>query len=70
MTLTPLRARSEGLWTFAGLAVGAHWRQAYLIGVIPALLVAWVIASVKEPESWKRAGAKACAPSFFGDRAA
>jgi len=47
-----------GTWgaNLAALAVGAHWRQAYLIGVIPALLVAWVIASVKEPESWKRAG--------------
>ena len=50
-----------GTWcaTFAGLAVGAHWRHAYLIGVVPALLVAWVISSVKEPESWERAGAKA-----------
>jgi MFS family permease len=50
-----------GTWiaTFAGLAVGAGWRYAYLIGILPALLVAWVIASVKEPESWKRAGEKA-----------
>jgi MFS family permease len=50
-----------GTWiaTFAGLAVGANWRYAYLIGILPALLVAWVIASVKEPDSWKRAGEKA-----------
>ena len=50
-----------GTWlaTFAGLAVGAHWRSAYLIGIVPALLVAWVMASVREPESWKRAGVKA-----------
>ena len=50
-----------GTWmaTFAGLAVGANWRHAYLIGIVPALLVAWVMASVKEPESWKRAGARA-----------
>src|SRR5258707_215946 len=49
-----------GTWTatFAGLAVGANWRYAYLVGVVPALLVAWVIASVKEPESWKRADEK------------
>jgi MFS family permease len=50
-----------GTWTatLASLAVGMHWRYAYLIGIIPALLVAWVMASVKEPESWKRAGEKA-----------
>ena len=50
-----------GTWTatLAGLAFGANWRYAYLVGVLPALLVAWVMASVKEPESWKRAGARA-----------
>lgn len=50
-----------GTWTatLASLAVGIHWRHVYLIGIIPALLVAWVMASVKEPESWKRAGEKA-----------
>jgi len=50
-----------GTWTatLASLVVGAHWRNVYLIGVVPALLVAWVMASVKEPESWKRAGEKA-----------
>src|SRR3989449_5049237 len=52
-----------GTWTatLAGLIVGSNWRYAYLVGVLPALLVAWVMASVKEPESWKRAGAKAAA---------
>jgi MFS family permease len=45
--------------TWAGLAVGAQWRYAFLIGVLPAGLVAVVIALVKEPESWKRAGIKA-----------
>jgi MFS family permease len=44
--------------TAAGLAVGSQWRNAYLIGIIPALLVAGVMVWVKEPESWKRAGAK------------
>ena len=31
-----------GTWaaTLVGIAVGAHWRHAYLIGVLPALLVA------------------------------
>jgi MFS family permease len=50
-----------GTWTatLASLAVGMHWRSVYLIGIVPALLVAWVMASVKEPESWKRAGEKA-----------
>jgi MFS family permease len=50
-----------GTWaaTAAGLAVGAEWRYAYLVGVIPALLVAWVMTSVREPENWRRAGAAA-----------
>ena len=52
-----------GTWaaTLAGLIVGSNWRYAYLVGVVPALMVAWVMASVKEPESWKRADAKAAA---------
>ncbi|HEY5915116.1 MAG TPA: MFS transporter [Verrucomicrobiae bacterium] len=50
-----------GTWFAAltGLAVGAQWRYAYLIGLVPALLVFWVLASVKEPETWKAADAKA-----------
>lgn len=54
-----------GTWsaTFAGLAVGANWRYAYLVGIVPALLVAWVMISVKEPESWKKADAKAATQS-------
>jgi len=52
-----------GTWLAAlvGLAVGTHWRYAYLISVLPALLVLWVWASVKEPESWTRARDKAVA---------
>ncbi len=44
-----------GTWlaAIAGMMVGAHWRYAYLLGVLPALLVLWVRASVKEPEKWK-----------------
>src|SRR5947209_6891696 len=50
-----------GTWlaAAAGLIVGAHWRYAYLIGVVPALLVLWVRSSVREPERWKRAAGAA-----------
>ncbi len=46
-----------GTWmaALAGMAVGAQWRYAYLIGIIPALLVVWVRIAVKEPERWKKA---------------
>lgn len=49
-----------GLWLAAGagLWVGADWRKAYLLGVIPALLVLWVRMSIKEPDSWKEAKAR------------
>ncbi len=50
-----------GTWLAAltGLAVGAHWRYAYLVGVGPALLVLWVRASVQEPQAWLKAKEKA-----------
>jgi len=46
-----------GLWlaAAAGLAVGSQWRYAYLLGVVPAVLVLWVRLSIREPESWKQA---------------
>ncbi len=46
-----------GLWlaAAAGLAVGTQWRYAYLIGILPALLVLWVRISIKEPEAWEEA---------------
>ena len=46
-----------GTWmaALAGMAVGAQWRYAYLIGIIPALLVVWVRVAVKAPERWKKA---------------
>ena len=46
-----------GLWlaAAAGLFVGTQWRTAYLMGVVPALLVLWVRISIKEPDSWKQA---------------
>lgn len=47
-----------GTWlaALAGILVGTQWRDAYVIGVIPALLVLWVRASVREPERWQRTG--------------
>ena len=47
-----------GTWlaAAAGLAVGSGWRYAYIIGVVPALLVLWVRSSIHEPERWRRAG--------------
>lgn len=63
----PTRARAQasgifhatsviGTWlaTAAAIIVGSGWRHAYLIGVIPALMIVWIRATVKEPESWKR----------------
>ena len=52
-----------GIWAaaMAGLAVGSHWRYAYVIAIGPALLVFWVIASIHEPEGWREAGARAAA---------
>jgi predicted MFS family arabinose efflux permease len=46
-----------GLWLAAavGLLAGSNWRNAYLIGVVPALLVLWVRLSIKEPASWQEA---------------
>ena len=46
-----------GLWLAAGvgLAVASNWRTAYLVGIVPALLVLWVRTSVKEPETWQAA---------------
>lgn len=52
-----------GTWVAAavGLWVGSEWRYAYLISVLPAMLVLWVWSSVKEPESWTSACDKAAA---------
>jgi MFS family permease len=50
-----------GTWmaALAGLAVAAQWRYAYLVGVVPALLIVWVRASVREPERWQAKAAEA-----------
>lgn len=44
-----------GTWLAAlsGILVGSNWRYAYLLGVLPALLIVWVRASVREPERWQ-----------------
>lgn len=44
-----------GTWlaALAGILVATNWRFAYLLGVLPALLIVWVRASVKEPERWQ-----------------
>ena len=46
-----------GTWiaALAGIAVGANWRYAYLLGVVPALLVLWVRARSPESSSWAQA---------------
>lgn len=43
-----------GTWlaAAAGLAVGSQWRYAYILGLLPALLVLWVRSSIHEPERW------------------
>lgn len=49
-----------GTWLAAlsGILVGENWRYAYLLGVLPAFLIVWVRASVKEPERWQAAKSK------------
>ncbi len=47
------------LAAWAGLAVGSNWRLAFLLGVVPALLVLWVRARVEEPEAWVEARRRA-----------
>jgi MFS family permease len=44
---------------WVGLAVGADWRVAFLVGVGPALLVLCVRASIAEPEAWVEARRRA-----------
>ena len=56
-----------GTWlaTLAGLMVGTNWRYAYLLGILPALLIVAVRIYVKEPERWEsRASARQDAGSF------
>ena len=81
----PARARAQaagifhasstlGTWLagLVALVVGTHWRYAYLIGVLPALLILWVRASLKEPEAWtnetRTPQARGSLRELFGDR--
>ena len=58
-----------GTWlaALAGMLVGTQWRYAYLIGVLPALLVLWVRASVKEPQRWQQAETEQRRMGSFAD---
>ena len=46
-----------GTWlaAIAAIAVGTNWKYAYLIGVIPAVLIIWVRVAIKEPKKWEDA---------------
>ncbi|MEM6917001.1 MAG: MFS transporter, partial [Verrucomicrobiota bacterium] len=50
-----------GTWlaTLAAFLVNTNWQYAYLIGVLPALLIVWVRITVKEPKKWEEARAAA-----------
>lgn len=49
-----------GIWaaTGVGMYVGDHWRQAYLVGLLPALLTFVVLARMKEPKKWQQKAEK------------
>jgi MFS family permease len=53
-----------GTWMAAivAMAVQENWPVAYLIGVLPALLILWVRSSVKETEQWEERRLKTDAP--------
>lgn len=64
----PTRARAQaaaifhassiiGTWIagLAGYLVGSDWRYAYLVGILPAVLIVWVRSRVREPENWRSA---------------
>lgn len=59
MALGTMQALSAvGNMTAAGityLLAGQSWRNVYLVGAVPALLVVWIRVVVKEPERWKAA---------------
>jgi MFS family permease len=82
----PARARAQagalfhatsvlGTWLagLAGMLVGGRWRYAYLIGVVPALLVVWVRTALRErgtpaaPDPGEAAATPAAARGGVGD---
>jgi len=44
----------------------SDWRMAFLVGLLPALLVVWVLVSLKESEKWQAASASPEAPKQKG----
>ncbi len=50
-----------GTWmaALAGIIVASNWRYAYLVGVLPAFLILWVRARVREPAKWQSKAAQA-----------
>lgn len=52
-----------GTWlaAIAAYLVNTNWEYAYLVGVIPALLIVWVRVAIKEPKKWEEARAAAAA---------
>ncbi len=63
----PTRSRSQagaifhasstfGTWLAGAVAmmIGSGWRNGYLVGVLPALLILWIRSSLEEPEGWVR----------------
>lgn len=58
-----------GTWAafVVGLLAASHWRVAYLIGVVPALLVFAVRAGVREPTRWRRAQSESRSLGSFAE---
>ena len=52
----------------AGIIVGHNWRHAYLLGILPAILVLAVRAWIKEPEQWQKAQEDTAAGGHAGGR--
>lgn len=60
--LGTLLAALAGAFLVVNPALGGpdvRWRWAFVVGVLPALLVLWIRMSLKEPEEWKTAKAQA-----------
>ncbi len=56
-----LLAVAAGTFLVGNPSIG--WRWAFVVGVLPALLILWIRMSLKEPEGWKNAQAQAAAGS-------
>lgn len=55
-TLQALSAIGNMMAALVTLALSAvSWRWVYAVGALPALMVVWIRASVKEPEQWQQA---------------